>query len=188
VKQGANPGAENASRERDGLFEIVRHDRERGHHYCALSPCGRGRLDAATCEKWVKDACWKETPHPFEFAGTSLRPLPQGERARGARSHAFWRNEPNRHFGQTKPANVASSDCGIRSPLRSIVSRLLFTMNGATPTCRSRQRAVRRRGENSKRRSEFGVRLRPLPAPAAPAGSVIFPICFPLPPPTRWRA
>src|SRR5215831_20391202 len=68
----------------------------------------------------------ERNPSPIRVRGHIIAPSPaRGEGTRG-KSHAFWRNEPNRHFGQTKPANVASSDCGIRSPLRSIVSRLLF--------------------------------------------------------------
>src|SRR5262249_39415804 len=49
----------------------------------------------------------ERNPSPIRVRGHIIAPSPaRGEGTRG-KSHAFWRNEPNRHFGQTKPANVA---------------------------------------------------------------------------------
>ena len=44
----ASPGRRSASRERDGLFDIVRYERKRDARYSALSPRGRGQLGVAT--------------------------------------------------------------------------------------------------------------------------------------------
>jgi hypothetical protein len=89
------------------------------------------------------------TPSCFETHRSGLGPwkrLRSGSaatllsmRARGA---ALWRNEPNEHFGQTKPsgehARAKDQPAAVRNDRwRSfIVSGLLFTMRFATHTCR----------------------------------------------------
>jgi hypothetical protein len=101
------------------------------------------------------------------FAGRPLRPLPQGERAREASAARFGKTKPTlvlairvvpaeagthhhcRWLWVPALAALGRDDDGLartksqraavgndRRP-RSIVSGLLFTMNGATPTCRA---------------------------------------------------
>jgi hypothetical protein len=51
--KGANHGCRHAPRERWGVCvadDVARGSRKCGRGYCALAPCGRGRLDVATCE------------------------------------------------------------------------------------------------------------------------------------------
>jgi len=98
--KGANPGCRHAPRERWGVCvadDVARGSRKCGRGYCALAPCGRGRLDVATCENGWGVLAERETPHPFEFVGRPLCPLPQGARAREASAA---------HFGEMRPARV----------------------------------------------------------------------------------
>ena len=60
-----------------------------------------------------------------------------------ARGVAFWRNEPNEHFGQTKPSGEHARERSINPRLcdndrrrNFLVFGLLFTMRFATHTCR----------------------------------------------------
>src|ERR1700730_6818648 len=72
------------------------------------------------------------TPHPFEFVGAPLCPLPQGERAREASTDMSANEATQRRGAKHQPAAVGND-----RRLRSLVSGLLFTMDGATPTCRA---------------------------------------------------
>ena len=81
----------------------MRHDykrggtHERGRRYCCPLPLRERAARCCHARGWVRGACLKQTPHPFEIVGTPLCPLPQGERARKARATArFWPNEANR--------------------------------------------------------------------------------------------
>jgi hypothetical protein len=67
----------------------------------------------------------------------------RASRSMRARGHgAFWRNEPNCHFGQTKPRSGAERRANLRlwetiAGFGMPVSGLLFTGSAATPTCRA---------------------------------------------------
>jgi hypothetical protein len=97
-----SPGAKNAPRERDGLFDIVRMEskariaRAGAVRVTAPSPlAGEGSSMVLRARKGEGYAA--RTPHPFQCVGTPLCPLPQGERARKA---------PPGHFGQTNPTAI----------------------------------------------------------------------------------
>ena len=142
------PGAENTPRERDGLFDIVRWDY--GERFSDEPQCGT-RLSR---------------PHPEERACSNGSAKSNGrarvwkdEDGHGGGSHASRRvaaqpvcrdtcapsrcdapqHEDAADFGQTKPTwrKDQPPAAGNDRWLRSIVSGLLFTMDGATSTCRA---------------------------------------------------
>src|SRR6266436_8263957 len=66
--------------------------------------------------------CRNNPPHPFEFVGQPLRPLPQGgEGTRGER-RAFWPNEATQRRGENNQPAAAGNNCRLGVP----VSGLLF--------------------------------------------------------------
>src|SRR5215831_7632816 len=117
------PGAENAPRERDGLFDIVRWElpktvrRRAASSVCAEPPhpeeraCASAAANQVACARVSKDGAAIIPPHASRRIAAQRRLSQQPSsraamllsmraRARGA----FWRNEPNRHFGRTKPS------------------------------------------------------------------------------------
>src|SRR5262249_51141191 len=126
VKQGCKtPGAKNAPRERDGLFDIVRWElpktvRQRTASSACPEPphpeeraCRKGCANSRGRARVSKD---EDVAHMLRDA--ALRAAPQHEGTTGT--------------GQNQPAAVGND-----WRLRSIASGLLFTMNSATPTCRA---------------------------------------------------
>ena len=125
------PGAKNAPRERVGLFDIVRWElpktvRQRtASSGCPEPPhpeeraCGSAAANQVARARVSKDGA-AVTPSCFETHRSGRRPrkapalasrcdAPQHE---GEGRRAFWRNEPNRHFGRTKP----SGELGVFGP------------------------------------------------------------------------
>src|SRR5262249_37594354 len=135
--KGANPGRRNAPRERDGLFDIVRwelpktarrrtassvcpkppHPEERACGSAAATQVVRARVskDGAAIPLMLRDASQRSRAvDAFELAWAAML---LSMRARGL---------------QNQPAAVGND-----RRLRAIVSGLLFTMDSATPTCRT---------------------------------------------------
>ena len=130
----ANPGCRHAPRERDGLFDIVRRSASAVAVIVPSPPAGEG--GSMLPRAMMGEGYLLETnPSPIRVRGRTIVPSPaRGEGIKGAR-------QPPAHFGQTKPsvsanANNQPAAVGNDRRLRSIVFGLLFTMDGATPTCR----------------------------------------------------
>src|SRR6516164_1208615 len=68
----------------------------------------------------------------------ALRACPHASRRIAAQPRC-WPNEPKGHFGQTKPRGLKNQPAAVANERRlpASVSGLLFTMDGATPTCRA---------------------------------------------------
>src|SRR6266446_5814439 len=102
------PGAENAPRERDGLFDIVRRSASAVATIVPSPLAGEGSSVLPRAMMGEGDLLERATPHPFESLGTPLCPLPQrGEGTRGARQRAA-------RFGQTKPRGGAGRSTNLR--------------------------------------------------------------------------
>jgi hypothetical protein len=122
------PGAENAPRERDGLFEIVRWAETR----CCPHPEERAcRREPAKHERACARPLWKHLRSRRAAMLLSMR-------ASRGRPHVG-QNEATRRRGENNQPAAVETDRRLGSP----VSGLFFTGNGATPTCRAVS-AVRR--------------------------------------------
>ena len=146
------PDAENAPRERDGLFDIVRYDHERSACYSALSHPNSGLPEFGHSKTRPKP----DEPTSPAGEGGSRRSQgsfghPSSARKRGPvippglwvpALAALGRDDDGLVQAKHQPAAVRND----RRP-RSIVSGLLFTMDGATPTgfrpCSGRCRLTR---------------------------------------------
>jgi hypothetical protein len=132
----ANPGRRNASRERDGLFDIVRRSASAvAAHFGETNPTNPPRVVPA-----------RGTPRQQKRVYARLRrAMRRGDPVAGTHNHGLWlwvpalrplhgRRPGRRSFIRTRnqPA-AAGNDRRLRFP----VSGLLFTGNGATPTCRA---------------------------------------------------
>src|SRR5262249_7770887 len=114
------PGAENAPRERDGLFDIVRRSASAVAVIVPSPLAGEGR---SALPRTGEGYLLERNPSPIRVwwvRHCALSRLGRGHERR------HWRIWPNKN----QPAAV-----GTDRGLRSIVFGLLFTMNGATPTC-----------------------------------------------------
>ena len=143
----AKPGRKNAPRERDGLFDIVRwplrviprpHPEERARRRRSANSKARtrvskdedGRLGSPSCFETHRSArrLWKRLR-------SSCCDAPQHE-GDGARRILAKQSQAGRMRVLVRAKHQLAAVRNDRR-LRSIVSGLLFTMNGATPTCRA---------------------------------------------------
>ena len=97
------PGRKTAPRERDGLFDIVRRSASAVAVIMPSPPAGEG--DSMLPRAIMGEGSLLESnPSPIRVLGHTIVPSPaRGEGTKGE-SCAFWRNEPNGHFGQTEPS------------------------------------------------------------------------------------
>src|SRR6266487_40119 len=142
-----NPDA-NASRERDGLFDIVSyepspcamlvpHPEERACRGGPATSIARARVSKDEDGHGAGSSCF-ETHRSALGLWKRLRSRPAAMllSMRATVRGAFWPNEAKRAY-VFDPSEASTCGCGKRSPAALHCSGLLFTMNAATPTCRA---------------------------------------------------
>jgi hypothetical protein len=156
-----SPDAAMRARERDGLFEMVKnavsdgrpHPEERAREKLSANSNARARVskdeDEPLCALMLRDASQRGSAlkDMRSCRAAMLLSMRAGERC------AFWRNETNvvslasrlsRRSAGTTPDWLRHqlAAAGKRRQLDSSVSRLFFTGNRATPTCRAGTAAI----------------------------------------------
>src|SRR5262245_29827387 len=122
------PGAENAPRERDGLFDMVNCAASDAHPHPEERACRRNSANSNARTRVSKDE---------DGRALMLRDASRRAWAVEVPARACGRDAPQ-HEGKHQPAAVRN-DCRLGFP----VSGLLFTGNAATATCRASQRPSR---------------------------------------------
>jgi hypothetical protein len=140
--------AQNAPREREGLFDIVScatrdvrpHPEERARRRSSTNSNARTRVSKDEDEQSGVPLCFethRSAPRRLERPALASRcDAPQHEGERGCRA-PFWRNEPNCDFGETNILALLKRRTNVPLyEMTGIVSGLFFTGKIATATCR----------------------------------------------------